>query len=41
MKAKIAVLVLTGVLLMACNPQRKKITPEEEKALFDRWAPWS
>ena len=33
MKAKAALLVLTGVLLMACNPQDKKITPDEAKQI--------
>ena len=33
MKGKIAVFVLTAIILMACNPQSKKITPEEAKQI--------
>jgi hypothetical protein len=33
MKGKISVIVLTATILMACNPQSKKITPEEAKQI--------
>lgn len=33
MRAKAALLILTGVLLMACNPQDKKLTPDEAKRI--------
>jgi hypothetical protein len=33
MKGKISVIVLTATILMACNPQSKKMTPEEAKQI--------